>query len=938
MKIYFTNIFLFLVCFFTPLSSYAQEHEPGLQWKTAVTEHFLIHFPESFENTAREVASISESIYPPVCESLNFYPERTHIVIHTRTDISNGFVAPLPYRMELFLSDPQGDNFGSGAPWLRTLITHEFTHIVQFMKHNGLSSITKPFFGELNSFWHQYSIPGWFIEGFAVQNETHMTNGGRGRSAYQLMKMAGTQAGMEPWNFNNINYFSRKRLPVGMRYIAGYYLSKYISREYGDDAWSRIMDAYLGNPVFGFNRAVKQVTGRDEEAFYTEVIDDFRKIKYSTSESKVLFGADMGELPVNDYSPRWIDEDKLMAWHFDYDTKPYLTILSADGKSKRIIERNLSSETNGFDVSRNYIVWSELQRHVRFSATVYSDLVLYDRNTGNRRRVTTDQRVSNPDIAPDEMIITAVQNRTDRTALVTVSPEDGQVNTLFSQEDVFVLNPRWSPDGDNIAFIVKDQEGVHNIAVINAETGEHELLTDDRFHQNEPCWSPDGKFILYTSDRSGIFNIYAIEIHSGLIRQVTDEPLGAFTPDISPDGSRIAFGSYMPTGIRAAAIPFDPGKWQPVQKNDENNPLIFSGSEKTTSITPAENVETRPYSALSQILIPQGYMPFINDDTNGTSVGLFGLSGDALHRHFWSGMATVNKDGAQPGVDIEYSYARWWPKLFLRGYSLPDKIQFMGRTGWWRKSGLHAITALPLVLESNTYTTVIQPSLGFRSESYRRSEGPFFPLYDDYRGIAAGLRFYRSTQAVRDIAPRLAVNFAAYGDWSNKYLDSDFISRQISAVAGVYFPTLIEHHQIQLLAAYQQRRGLYDYGFFGALPVGYNDDYFGNHFRFKTAYHFPISYIEWKVPFVPLFLEYLSGALFYDWGSSWEKDSPKWDDRERYSAGFQLGVSNIAFQSLFSNAGIRLFYRSLDKKWTAEPYISVDLPLPGSNTGMKIRE
>ncbi|MFQ5630699.1 MAG: hypothetical protein ACE5I1_18160 [bacterium] len=105
-------------------------HEPDLKWRTLTTAHFSVHFPAEFAGLGYKVAALCEQVYEPVSRSLNYYPHRTHVVVHTRSDSPGGFVAPLPWRMELIVTELQGDGFGSRDQWLRILITHEFTHIV----------------------------------------------------------------------------------------------------------------------------------------------------------------------------------------------------------------------------------------------------------------------------------------------------------------------------------------------------------------------------------------------------------------------------------------------------------------------------------------------------------------------------------------------------------------------------------------------------------------------------------------------------------------------------------------------------------------------------------------------------------------------------------------------------------------------------------------
>ena len=68
-------------------------------------------------------------------------------------------------------------------------------------------------------------------------------------------------------------------------------------------------------------------------------------------------------------------------------------------------------------------------------------------------------------------------------------------------------------------------------------------LTFDEGFQGEPTWSPDGRFIAYSSDKSGNFDICVQPVGGGDAVQVTKSPTHEWQPDWSPDGSQIVFRS-----------------------------------------------------------------------------------------------------------------------------------------------------------------------------------------------------------------------------------------------------------------------------------------------------------------------------------------------------------------------------------------------------------
>ena len=61
--------------------------------------------------------------------------------------------------------------------------------------------------------------------------------------------------------------------------------------------------------------------------------------------------------------------------------------------------------------------------------------------------------------------------------------------------------------------------------------------------QAQPTWSPDGRFIAYTSDQAGNFDIWVQPVAGGRAVQVTTDPAADWQPAWSPDGNSLAFRS-----------------------------------------------------------------------------------------------------------------------------------------------------------------------------------------------------------------------------------------------------------------------------------------------------------------------------------------------------------------------------------------------------------
>jgi Tol biopolymer transport system component len=96
--------------------------------------------------------------------------------------------------------------------------------------------------------------------------------------------------------------------------------------------------------------------------------------------------------------------------------------------------------------------------------------------------------------------------------------------------------PTWSPDGRFIAYS-SDQGGNFDVWVQPLGGGRPVQVTTHPAHDWQPAWSPDGNSLAFRSERDG-GGIFVVPALGGRERQLT---AFGFRPEWSPDGSRILF-------------------------------------------------------------------------------------------------------------------------------------------------------------------------------------------------------------------------------------------------------------------------------------------------------------------------------------------------------------------------------------------------------------
>ncbi len=116
-------------------------------------------------------------------------------------------------------------------------------------------------------------------------------------------------------------------------------------------------------------------------------------------------------------------------------------------------------------------------------------------------------------------------------------------------EDLVALfSPSWAGDGRRLAFVGLSRAGYADLYVWDTRSNAFERLTNDRYLEAVPSWSPVREEIAFASDRTpfgneGARNLYLIDVPTGEIRPLTFGRWVDRDPDWSPDGERLVFAS-----------------------------------------------------------------------------------------------------------------------------------------------------------------------------------------------------------------------------------------------------------------------------------------------------------------------------------------------------------------------------------------------------------
>lgn len=139
-----------------------------------------------------------------------------------------------------------------------------------------------------------------------------------------------------------------------------------------------------------------------------------------------------------------------------------------------------------------------------------------------------------PSVSPDGNKIAFSSDRSGQT-MIHIMGADGSNQKRVTFAGKFNASPSWSPEGDRIAFagwaedhfdiFTMKSDGTDMIRITSAKKA------NGKWAQNEdPVFSPDGRFIMYTSNRTGTNQIYISNLDGTEERRITDDKHNYFKP------------------------------------------------------------------------------------------------------------------------------------------------------------------------------------------------------------------------------------------------------------------------------------------------------------------------------------------------------------------------------------------------------------------------
>jgi len=510
----------------------------------------LAHYPAEYRERAARATEIAESVYDTITNRYQIkLPSKVNLVFDNAL-YSNGEANPVYNMMSIWLTNWDFKIRGSHS-WIRDVVTHEFSHLasmqngskIPFPWIQGLQISKADFYNErqqinLATYIPFMIQPFWFAEGTAQFESYRMGFDHWDTHRDMLLRTAFLENKVLPLEF--MEDFSEQALEAELGpYTQGFDMVRYIAETYGEDAipqlWKDMgkisnltlsgalndrfkitekelykkwkenrkehyekIRSSLGTPIAG-----EKIT---KDVFYNEYISLANGNLYGLSN----FGGDFfdgGVFELKDTVPTPFEKFKLK--------KPYLS----QGMSIRQTPEGLLLA---------YVTYQNRDK----KGKPYFDIAIAD-TLGNNRLVTQFADAVYPDISPDgKQVVFARREANGTRFYLSVASTDtlGDYKDIVAPtgEEFNIFNPKFSPDGSQIAYNYFD--GINRKIVLPNDT--IAFVGDVR----NPNWSPDGKSLYFSGDETGIFNIYKMDLQTKKIERITNVLGGAFSPVADTNG------------------------------------------------------------------------------------------------------------------------------------------------------------------------------------------------------------------------------------------------------------------------------------------------------------------------------------------------------------------------------------------------------------------
>ncbi len=526
-----------------------------LSWYTLKSPHFTLNFHQD-ETTLSEIAPFwIEKAYLSLQSQFQFtHKERIPLIIYGNTNLftqTNIITELLPEEVggftELFKSRiaiPFNGSFND----FRHVLHHELVHAFIF------GMLFEQFGSNLLS--GNMQIPLWFMEGTAEYLSSRWD--------------ADADMFMIDQTLNSSISSPDGGLDGYMAYKGGQSFLFFLASSRGDSLFQQFLIEFKKNKKV--EAALKKVYRKPVNELGKEWILELRRIYWpeigcrtDPSDNAKPITQHLETHDNFNLRPRISPDGNLVA--FFSDRRDYTRILITDLKGKvvhEVSQNGYGGYFESFHPFRSGMCWSPDSKRLAFitKSDGSDELRIVDikRKKLQRRIRTRLNAISSPDWSRDGTLLVYSGVDSGRSDLylynLTTDTQRQLTGSVACESD-----PHFSPNGDRVVFSIEDTSSAlpdprspygpqpSDLAVLDLASNTVRRLPATPWSEKQPCFSPDGRHLLFVSSRNGIDNCYIAPFDSlDRARPITNYTGGCSNPDWSVNSNRLVFSLFQKQG------------------------------------------------------------------------------------------------------------------------------------------------------------------------------------------------------------------------------------------------------------------------------------------------------------------------------------------------------------------------------------------------------
>lgn len=678
--------------------------DPSIEWKTIETPHFSLIFDSRQQRVAQIYALKAEQAFAATAPTFGVWPEKTVIYLDDSTDLANGSATPWPYpTINAYPVLPLSNEVvGSYGDWGLELLTHEYTHILNFTPANGVMKPLRWVFGSIIA--PNVLLPRWYSEGLAVEMETRYSKYGRLRSSgfLSIARAMAAEGKLRDEDIGRINE-SIPDFPGGNRpYLMGALIWDELTRKAGDKIIGELNTAYSRRIPFFLNAPLNDRLGVNWRDVLNDAYD--RVEKRTLAQIEVINAA--GEM-----------KERLVAREGYYSRSPavspngaHLAFISQTvdtddlvmiaprsgvtfGRAKRVAE--------GIDVNRvswlpdsSGFIYDAIDTVNRYYS--YSDLYRCDLD-GDRcrtKKLTRALRAREPVVSPDGRALVYVQNTTGSTRLVASLIDGTSARVLFEPPLQTRVSFPTFVSADELVFAQRRADGVETLRYVRLKenpsgglifaSAPTEILTE---YAPARLPSMTSRGLTFVSDKSGVSNLYVADSSLKSARALTNTVSRVLDAAVDQQTGDILYSRIEASGAALFSVSANDAATLPATPPTVA-PLIDTTYPGWTVPAVRPQMTVEDYHP-SKWLLPRYWFPYAYLLPGGIYAQASTSGQDPVGRHSYGLTAAYDSLSRKPSVFGSYANATWKYATFLLAGQ--DVTEYLYSSGLQRKTTAGAV-------------------------------------------------------------------------------------------------------------------------------------------------------------------------------------------------------------------------------------------------------